>query len=202
VFILKGVAGDFIGHDIARYCGSFPSVCVRFGEEIAEAVESFLPERTAIFDPLLGDGKAFGFDAAGADAAYFFGVDEAAFFEDLQVLDDGGEGDLERLGQTRDGDGAFAEFFDDGAARGIAESVEDAVDRGLLRVHGAFLFRESLSLAYMELREPQRRAAAELPHSKELSEALIRLPDFQEARASRLRAAAGHRRLRSRRLAR
>jgi hypothetical protein len=137
VFILKGVGGDFIGHDFAVHLAS---VCIRFGEEIAEAVEALFPESTTIFDPLLGDGKAFGFDAASADAADFFGVDEAAFFEDLQVLDDGGESDLERPGQMRDGDGAFAEFFDDGAAGGIAERMKNAVDRGLLRMHDGLSF--------------------------------------------------------------
>jgi hypothetical protein len=141
VFILKGVAGDFIGRDFARI---FRSVRIRFGEEVAEAVEALFPKGAAIFDPLLGDRKAFGFDAAGTDAANFFGVDEAAFFEDLQVLDDSGESDVERLGQNRDGDGAFAEFFDDGAARGVAERMKNAVDCGLLRVHDGLSFcRES-----------------------------------------------------------
>jgi hypothetical protein len=67
-------------------------------------------------------------------------VDEAAFFKDLQVLDDGGKSDLERLGQMRDRDGAFAKFFNDGAAGGIAERMKNAVDRGLLRVHDGLSF--------------------------------------------------------------
>jgi hypothetical protein len=164
---LREILSDATLRDVARL---FPSVRIRFGEEIAEAVEALFPKGAAIFDPSLGDGKAFGFDAAGADAADFFGVDEAAFFEDLQVLDDGGESDLERPGQMRDGDGAFAELFNDGAAGGIAERMKNAVDCGLLRVHDGLSFcRESLSLAYIEFCEPERRAAAELPHSKELS---------------------------------
>ena len=112
---------------------------LRFGEEIAEAVEAFLPEGAALFDPLFGYGQASGFDAAGADSADFFGVHQAAFFQDLQVLNDGGEGYVERSCEARYGNGAFAQFLDDGAARGVAECLEDAVDAGLLIEHLAYL---------------------------------------------------------------
>ena len=121
-----------------------PSVFFWLGEEGSEAIETFFPERTAFVDPFFGDRKAFGFDAAGADAADFFGVHQAAFFEDLHVLDNGGESDVERFCQMRDGDGAFAEFFDDGAAGGIAERMKNAVDCDLLRMHALCL---SLSAA-------------------------------------------------------
>ncbi len=106
---------------------------------MSAAIESFFPARTTLVDPALRDRKAFGFDAAGADPPDLFGVDQAAFFEDLQVLNDSGQGDVQRLCQRRDGDGAFAEFLYDGAASGIAEGVEDAVDRGLLGVHAPCL---------------------------------------------------------------
>jgi hypothetical protein len=41
VFILKEVVGDFIGRDFERL---FASVRIRFGEEMAEAVQTFCPE--------------------------------------------------------------------------------------------------------------------------------------------------------------
>ena len=135
---MREILSDATLRDFANL---FASDGIRFGEEMAEAVEAFFPEGAAGFDPFLSDGEAFGLDAAGADAADFFGVDEAAFFEDLQVLDDGGEGDVERFGQMRNGDGAFAQLFNDGAAGGIAEGVKNAIDCGLLRVHRPCLSR-------------------------------------------------------------
>lgn len=88
-----------------------------------------------VFDPLLEKRKAGGFDAAGADAANFFGADQIALFEDLEVLRDGGEGDAEGLSQSRDRCGPPAQEVEDGAARGIAESVEEAIDLELRNGH-------------------------------------------------------------------
>jgi hypothetical protein len=105
------------------------------GKEFPEAIEAAFPKRTTIVDPALGYRKAFWFDMAGANAADFFGLHEAAGFEDLQVLNDSSECDAERFGEARDGDGAFAQFLHNGAACRIAESVEDAVDGSGLRVH-------------------------------------------------------------------
>jgi len=107
---------------------------VRFGKKIAEAVEAALPGGFSVLNPLFHGGKSFRFNAAGAYAACFFGVHQAAFFENLQVLDDSRERNGQRLGQLRDGDGRFAEALDDGAARGVAERVEDAVDAGRVLV--------------------------------------------------------------------
>ena len=91
-------------------------------------IESALPERTVIADPLFKGGEAFGLDAAGADTAEFFGVDEAAFFEDLEVLRYGGEGDVKGGGEGGDGKGSVAEPVQDRPAGGIAECVKEVVD--------------------------------------------------------------------------
>src|SRR5258708_1841825 len=81
-----------------------------------------------IADPSLECGEAFGLDAAGAYAAEVFGVDETAFFEDLEVLGYGGESDVERYGEGGDGKGPVAEPVQDRPAGGIAERVKEAVD--------------------------------------------------------------------------
>ena len=82
-----------------------------------------------------GGGEARRFDAAGAHAADLLRCDEAAFFEDMQVLNDRGQGDVERLGQLRDRDRPVTEPLHDRPARGVAEGVEDAVDIGFLARH-------------------------------------------------------------------
>lgn len=101
---------------------------IRFGEDVAEAVEAAFPRGAAIADPLFEGGEAGGVEAAGANAAGLFGVDEAGFFEHFQVLGDGGKRDSERGGEAGDGLRAVAKAFDDGAPGGVAEGVEDAVD--------------------------------------------------------------------------
>ena len=75
---------------------------VRFSEQLAQPVESTFPGRTAVGDPLLCHSKARGFDAACAYSARLFSLDQAAFLQHLQMLDDCGESDVERLSQARD----------------------------------------------------------------------------------------------------
>lgn len=103
---------------------------VFFIEEAGEAVEAEFPMRAVLLDPLLEQGKAGGFNAAGANAAYFLGAHEIALFEDLKVLADGCESDAEGLGESRDRDRASAQQVEDGAAGGIAERVKEAIDLG------------------------------------------------------------------------
>jgi hypothetical protein len=81
-----------------------------------------------VADPLLESGESFGLDAAGADPAELFGVDEAAFFEYLEMLRYGSKGDAEGGGEGGDGKGSEAETVQDGAAGGIAECVKETVD--------------------------------------------------------------------------
>ena len=86
---------------------------LRLGEEIPEAIEAALPFGAAVADPVLGGGESGGIDAAGADAAQFFGPHQAAFFQDLQMLHDGGQADGQGFGELGDGDGPFADLPDE-----------------------------------------------------------------------------------------
>ena len=91
-----------------------------------------------IADPLLEGGEAFGLDAAGAYAAELLGVHERAFFEDLEMLGYGGEGDVEGGGEGGDGEGSVAEPVQDGAAGGVAECVKEAVDLDFAEDFGVY----------------------------------------------------------------
>ena len=62
---------------------------------------------------------------AGADAALFAGADEAGSFEDLEMLDGGGEGELEGVGQGADGDRSRADALEEAQAGGVSESMEE-----------------------------------------------------------------------------
>lgn len=95
-----------------------------FLEEVGEAIEAELPVRAMLLDPLFKQRKAGGLDAAGANAADFFGANEIALFEDLQMLANRRERDAERLSQPRDRDGPPAQQVENGAAGGIAERVK------------------------------------------------------------------------------
>lgn len=63
-------------------------------EEVFEAVEAGGPFLAAGGEPGFEGGEAGGGETDGADAADFFGFDKAAVGEVIQVLGDGGEGDL------------------------------------------------------------------------------------------------------------
>jgi hypothetical protein len=100
------------------------------GEELAEAVQAAFPGGAAVIEPLAGGGEAGGFEAAGADASFLFGADELGVLEDLEVLDDGGEGEVKGFGEARDRHGAVTEALQEGAAGGVTEGVEDTADVG------------------------------------------------------------------------
>jgi hypothetical protein len=108
-------------------------------EQLSQAVETTFPERTTISDPSLSHTETFRFHATGSDPPNFFGTHQTAFFEDLQVLDDGGESDVERLRQLGDGNRAFAQFLNDGSPGWIAQGMENAVYVDSLGKH-AILF--------------------------------------------------------------
>ena len=95
------------------------------GKQLSLAIKATLRERTTIGDPSLDHAKASLFDATGADPPSLFGVHEPAFFEDLQVLNYGGESDIERLCQPGDRNWAFAQLLNNRPTGGIAQGMED-----------------------------------------------------------------------------
>ena len=58
-----------------------------------------VPKASGALRSSVGDGQAFRFDAAGADAPDLGGTNQTAFFKNLEMLDNGGQRDVERLGQ-------------------------------------------------------------------------------------------------------
>jgi hypothetical protein len=97
-------------------------------EDMAQTVEPALPERTAFGDPLLGESQAHGLDAARAHAPTLLRLNEAALFEHLEVLYDGGEGNAERRREIGDRSGPPTQPLHHRAAGGVGERVKDLVD--------------------------------------------------------------------------
>ena len=81
-----------------------------------------------IANPLLQSAKSCSLDPTGSDSAELFCVHESDFFENLQVLRDCGEAYSERHSQPRNGRWAAGEPIEDGAARGVSQRVEQAID--------------------------------------------------------------------------
>ncbi len=84
---------------------------------------------------MLDRGQRGGLDAARADPADLLGADEATRLQDLQVLDDAGEGHVERSGELADRRRASAEPFDHVAAAGVGQGLEHPIERGALVKH-------------------------------------------------------------------
>ena len=82
-------------------------------------------------DPLLQAVEAGVMDAAGAHAAQFLGMHQAALLEDLEVLPNRSQGDALRLGQARDRCGRPAQAIEDRPPRRVAQGVEEPVDGGV-----------------------------------------------------------------------
>ncbi len=91
-----------------------------------------------IANPLFEKAESASLDATGSDAAELFCVYEVDLFEDLQMLGDGRKSDTERHSQPRNGRWAAGEPIEDGAARGISQRVEQAIDFRIWRGHGSF----------------------------------------------------------------
>jgi hypothetical protein len=64
------------------------------------------------------------------DAAIDFAAKEASRFEDAKMFGDGGEGNVEGLGEFGDGGFALRETCEDGATGGVGEGTEGAVQSG------------------------------------------------------------------------
>ena len=96
----------------------------------AEVVELVLPEDAIEGKPVggllhRGDGET-----AHADTAGFFLLDEAGMFEDVEVLEDGGHGDVVRTREFGDGGVSALQGGEDGSTGGVAEGREGGVEAG------------------------------------------------------------------------
>jgi hypothetical protein len=103
-----------------------------FGENLAQAVESALPAGAAFGDPPFGESQAARIDAAGPHSTELLGPDDAALFEDLQVLNDCRQRHVERLRQVADRHRSGAQAFNDGSAGWLRQCVEDAIDGAIV----------------------------------------------------------------------
>jgi hypothetical protein len=91
-----------------------------FSQDVPESVEAALPERTLPGEPIGGQLQTHWLDPAGASAADFLGDDEPARLQDRQLLNDGRQSDLERLGQLAHRRRAPDQVFDHAATGRIA----------------------------------------------------------------------------------
>src|SRR5690348_5405187 len=86
-------------------------------------------------NPLLEGIESGGVEGCGAYSTELFGADQAALFEQFQVLSYCSKGDIQRLGQSRNGMRAISEFLDDGPAIRIAQGLEHPRDLDLSFCH-------------------------------------------------------------------
>jgi hypothetical protein len=102
-------------------------------EHCAEPVEPALPQGTTLHNPPLGDLQAGWFDTAGAYAAHFRASNQAALFEQLEVLNHGGNGDLQRFSKVLRGPWRSAQLVHNGTAHWVSEGTEHTTNRRLVK---------------------------------------------------------------------
>jgi len=71
-------------------------------QESAEIVELVLPEDSIEGEPVCGLLHGSYRETAHADTAGFFLLDETSLFENVEMLEDGGHGDVMRSGEFSD----------------------------------------------------------------------------------------------------
>jgi hypothetical protein len=84
-------------------------------------------------EPGLGLRQHVAVELAMAHAPHLLGADEPAGLEQLHVLHDGRERHHQRLGQLAHRRVATRQPVDDGAAGGIGQCLEDAIERLMLK---------------------------------------------------------------------
>jgi len=100
------------------------------GEDLPESIESPLPGGAPLTYPAFGAAQRGGFNVAGPRSADFLRTNQAARLQHLQVLNDGGQGHVERLRELSDRGGAAAQALDDQAPRRVRERLEDEIEPG------------------------------------------------------------------------
>jgi len=99
-------------------------------EKSAEVVELVLPEDAIEGEPVGGLPHGRNGEAAHADTAGFFLLDEAGLLKYVEVLEDGWQGDVVRAREFGDGGVSALQGGEDGSTRGVAEGGEGGVEAG------------------------------------------------------------------------
>jgi hypothetical protein len=97
---------------------------------LGQGVELRVPENAVLADPLGHIFHRRGGEAAVVNTTVDGAGQQAGGFEDAKVFGNGGERDLKRFGELRDGGLAASQAGEDGAAGGVGESAESGVEGG------------------------------------------------------------------------
>jgi hypothetical protein len=103
-----------------------------FRQHCTKPVEALFPERATLRDPQLGDLQASGLDVARAHSARLGRSNQAAFFERLEVLHNGCEGNVQGFSKVLGGPRRAAELVHNCASSWISKSMEHSAHRGLV----------------------------------------------------------------------
>jgi hypothetical protein len=96
-----------------------------------QGIELVFPEGAVRVDPSGGVLHGLGRQTAAVDTAVDFALEESRGFEHAQVLGNRWQGNVEGLGQFRDGGLAPGQPCEDGAAGGIGQSAKGGIQRGV-----------------------------------------------------------------------
>jgi hypothetical protein len=121
--------------------GSFGHVLSRLSAQLlplsrqhcTEPVEAAFPQGATLRNPTLRDLQASGLDATHAHSAYLGRSNQTAFFEHLEVLHNGCEGNVQGFSKVLGGSRRAAELVHDCASRWISKSMEHSAHRGLVK---------------------------------------------------------------------
>jgi len=88
------------------------------------------PLAAALVQPAFKDFQGFRLDPAGAHAALLLRGDELAIFQELHMLDNGGERHVEGQRNLAYGFRACSQLLDNGAPCGVGQGLENVVEVG------------------------------------------------------------------------
>jgi hypothetical protein len=97
-------------------------------ENVAQPIEAAFPHPASVRDPLLHGIEAADLETTGPDAADLFGHDDAAVFQDLEVLNDPRERHRHGSGQGANAGRTAAQALDDLPPGWIGERMEQQVE--------------------------------------------------------------------------
>lgn len=99
-----------------------------FVEHGRQAIQATVPGGLAVGDPAFERLESRRHELAAADAADLLAADQTDAFEMLDVLEHGGEREVERPGEVGDRGGSATEPLEDGAARRFGYGHQETID--------------------------------------------------------------------------